>query len=86
MWMAHNRGSMRCHKLDLNLLTALRALLSEKNVTRAGEAVHVTQSAMSGILARLRDYFGDPLIVIGAARVQHSAPGGIIAMAQIPRS
>ena len=54
---------MRYHKLDLNLLTALKALLSEKNVTRAGEAVHVTQSAMSGILARLRDYFGDPLIV-----------------------
>jgi DNA-binding transcriptional LysR family regulator len=54
---------MRYHKLDLNLLTALRALLAEKNVTRAGEAVHVTQSAMSGILARLRDYFGDPLIV-----------------------
>ena len=48
---------MRYHKLDLNLLTALKALLAEKNVTRAGEAVHVTQSAMSGILARLRDYF-----------------------------
>ena len=54
---------MRYHKLDLNLLTALKALLAEKNVTRAGEAVHVTQSAMSGILSRLRDYFGDPLIV-----------------------
>src|SRR6202047_3266645 len=53
---------MRYHKLDLNLLTALKALLAEKNVTRAGESVHVTQSAMSGILARLRDYFGDPLI------------------------
>ena len=54
---------VRYHKLDLNLLTALKALLAEKNVTRAGEAVHVTQSAMSGILSRLRDYFGDPLIV-----------------------
>jgi LysR family nod box-dependent transcriptional activator len=63
MRMAYNRSSMRYHKLDLNLLTALKALLSEKNVTRAGESVHVTQSAMSGILARLRDYFGDPLIV-----------------------
>lgn len=54
---------MRYHKLDLNLLTALKALLAEKNVTRAGETVHVTQSAMSGILSRLREYFGDPLIV-----------------------
>jgi LysR family nod box-dependent transcriptional activator len=55
--------AMRYHKLDLNLLTALKALLAEKSVTRAGEVVHVTQSAMSGILARLREYFGDPLIV-----------------------
>ena len=54
---------MRYHKLDLNLLTALKALLAEKSVTRAGEVVHVTQSAMSGILSRLREYFGDPLIV-----------------------
>jgi LysR family transcriptional regulator, nod-box dependent transcriptional activator len=54
---------MRYHKLDLNLLTALKALLTEKNVTRAGEIVHITQPAMSGVLARLREYFGDPLIV-----------------------
>ena len=61
--LAYNLHPMRYHKLDLNLLTALKALLTERNVTRAGESVHVTQSAMSGILARLRDYFGDPLIV-----------------------
>lgn len=54
---------MRYHRLDLNLLTALKALLTEKNVTRAGESMHVTQSAMSGILARLRSYFDDPMIV-----------------------
>lgn len=54
---------MRHSKLDLNLLNALRALLKEKSVTRAGELLHVTQSAMSGILGRLRDYFDDPLIV-----------------------
>jgi LysR family nod box-dependent transcriptional activator len=54
---------MRYQKLDLNLLSALKVLLERKNVTRAGEALHVTQSAMSGILARLRDYFDDPLIV-----------------------
>jgi LysR family transcriptional regulator, nod-box dependent transcriptional activator len=61
---------MRYHKLDLNLLTALKALLAEKNVTRAGESVHVTQSAMSGILARLREYFGDPLIVQVGRRME----------------
>jgi LysR family nod box-dependent transcriptional activator len=62
--------AMRYHKLDLNLLTALKALLAERNVTRAGEVVHVTQSAMSGILARLRDYFGDPLIVQVGRRME----------------
>jgi LysR family transcriptional regulator, nod-box dependent transcriptional activator len=54
---------MRYQRLDLNLLTALRALLTERNVTRAGETLHVSQSAMSGMLARLREYFDDQLIV-----------------------
>lgn len=53
---------MRYQRLDLNLLIALRALLAEQSVTRAAQTMHVTQSAMSGILARLREYFGDPLI------------------------
>ncbi len=53
---------MRYQRLDLNLLTALRALLTERNVTRAGEQLHVSQSAMSGMLARLREFFDDPLI------------------------
>jgi DNA-binding transcriptional LysR family regulator len=61
---------MRYQKFDLNLLTALRALLAEKSVTRAGEVVHVTQSAMSGILSRLREYFGDPLIVQVGRRME----------------
>ena len=61
---------MRRQKLDLNLLTGLKALLLEKNVTRAGEVMHVTQSAMSSVLARLREYFDDPLIVqVGRKRV-----------------
>ena len=54
---------MRFNKLDLNLLVALRALLKERSVTRAGASVHLTQSAMSGILGRLRDFFDDPLIL-----------------------
>jgi LysR family nod box-dependent transcriptional activator len=53
---------MRYQRLDLNLLTALRALLAEQSVTRAAQVMHVTQPAMSGILSRLREYFGDPLI------------------------
>jgi len=61
---------MRYHRLDLNLLTALRVLLAERNVTRAGEALHVSQSAMSGMLARLREYFDDPLITPVGRRME----------------
>ena len=61
---------MRYQRLDLNLLPALRALLTEKNVTRAGESIHMTQSAMSGVLARLRDYFDDPLVVQVGRRME----------------
>jgi LysR family transcriptional regulator, nod-box dependent transcriptional activator len=61
---------MRYNKLDLNLLFALKALLTEKSVTRAGESVHVTQSAMSSVLARLREYFDDPLIVQVGRRME----------------
>jgi LysR family nod box-dependent transcriptional activator len=61
---------MRYQRLDLNLLTALRALLAERNVTRAGELLHVSQSAMSGMLARLREYFDDPLIVPVGRRME----------------
>lgn len=49
--------------LDLNLLKALDALLDERNVTRAAARMGVTQPAMSGMLTRLRDTFGDPLFV-----------------------
>jgi len=49
--------------LDLNLLVVLDALLTEKNTTKAGQQIFLSQSATSGALARLRDYFGDPLLI-----------------------
>lgn len=54
---------MRFHKLDLNLLVALDALLTHRHVTRAAERLCLSQSAMSGSLARLRTHFKDDLIV-----------------------
>ena len=48
---------------DLNLLTALKALLEEVNVTHAGNKVNMSQPAMSGALARLRRHFDDELLV-----------------------
>jgi DNA-binding transcriptional LysR family regulator len=49
--------------LDLNLLKALDALLDERSVTRAAERLSLTQPAVSGMLTRLRESFGDPLFV-----------------------
>ena len=54
---------MRFKGLDLNLLVALDALLHERNVTRAAAKVFISQSAMSGALARLRTHFQDELLV-----------------------
>ena len=48
---------------DLNLLVALRALLQERNVTRAAQVVGLSQPAMSNALGRLRRQFGDELLV-----------------------
>ena len=49
--------------IDLNLLVVLDALLDERNVTRAGAKLSLSQPAMSGALARLRQHFGDELLV-----------------------
>ncbi len=48
---------------DLNLLIALDVLLAEGNVARAATRLHLSASAMSRTLARLRDSTGDPLLV-----------------------
>lgn len=55
---------MRFERLDLNLLVALDVLLTERSVTLAAERLCLSQSAASSALARLRDYFGDELMVV----------------------
>jgi DNA-binding transcriptional LysR family regulator len=54
--------------IDLNLLVALRALLRERNVTRAGESIGLSQPATSAALARLRRHFGDELLARDGGR------------------
>lgn len=48
---------------DLNLLRVLDALLETRSVSRAAERLGVSQPAVSGMLARLRESYGDPLFV-----------------------
>lgn len=56
--------AMRFERLDLNLLVALDALLTEKSVSLAAERLCLSQSATSSALGRLREYFGDELMVV----------------------
>jgi DNA-binding transcriptional LysR family regulator len=49
--------------VDLNLLVVFQAMLEHRGVTRAGEALGLSQPAMSASLARLRELIGDPLFV-----------------------
>jgi len=61
---------MNLNSLDLNLLTALDALLREANVSRAALRIGLSQPAASHALQRLRDIFGDPLLVRTGARME----------------
>lgn len=54
---------MRFRGLDLNLLATLDRLLAERNVSRAADKLCLRRSATSGVLARLREYFDDELVV-----------------------
>lgn len=55
--MAQNRN------LDLYTLECFDMLLRERSVSRAAQRMDMSQSSMSDMLARLRDRFGDPLLV-----------------------
>ena len=48
-------------KLDLNLLKVFESLYVEQNMTRTADALHITPSAVSHSIKRLRECLGDPL-------------------------
>ena len=52
-------------RLDLNLLMTLDVLLAEHNVTRAAQRLNLSQPSISVQLAKLRDFFDDPLLLPG---------------------
>ncbi len=66
---------MRYRRLDLNLLVALDALLSECSVSRAAERLCLGQSAASSALGRLREHFNDPLLLQVGRRLEPTALG-----------
>ena len=60
-------------RLDLNLLVTLDVLLAEHNVTRAAEKLNMSQPSVSVQLQKLRDVFGDPLLLPGPRGMRPTA-------------
>jgi len=54
---------MRFEGLDLNLLVAFDIFLEELSVSKAAERLNLSQPATSAALARLREYFKDPILI-----------------------
>ena len=54
---------MRLKGLDLNQLICLDALLTDQNVSQVAKQLHLSQSAVSWTLARLREHFDDQLLI-----------------------
>ncbi|MEV6001483.1 LysR family transcriptional regulator [Streptomyces griseomycini] len=69
---------MNLASLDLNLVVALRALLEERNVTRAGRRVGLSQPAMSAALAKLRRHFDDDLLARVGGHYELTALGQVL--------
>src|SRR5690242_10827652 len=61
--MAIHRDDSVLRRLDLNLLPVFAALMRERSVTRAGQALFLSQPATSAALARLREAFHDELFI-----------------------
>ncbi|WP_072776987.1 LysR family transcriptional regulator [Marivita hallyeonensis] len=56
--------------MDLNLLATFEALIEEGSVAAAADRLHLTPSAVSHALGRLRTQFDDPLLVRIGGKMQ----------------
>lgn len=79
-------------RIDLNLFRVFEVVFRERNLTRAAAVLHVSQSAVSHSLARLRTHFSDPLFVREGRGVTPTpaamrlAPGIIDSLARLQQS
>ena len=61
---------MQPRRINLNLFVALQAILNSDTLTEAAKSVHVTQSAMSTSLRKLREHFDNPIISYTRGRTE----------------
>ncbi len=66
-------------RLDTKILLAFDALMEERSVTHAARRLNMTQQGLSGVLARMRDLFGDPLFVREARGVSPTPRAEVLA-------
>ncbi|AVY96331.1 MULTISPECIES: transcriptional regulator LeuO [Lelliottia] len=66
-----NRPQLRT--VDLNLLTVFDAVMQEQNITRAAQALGMSQPAVSNAVARLKLMFNDELFVRYGRGIQPTA-------------
>ncbi len=60
---------------DLNLLVTFSVLAEEKNISNAARRLYLSQPAVSRSLKRLRDLFGDELLLRGKTGYELSSQG-----------
>ncbi|QIZ78724.1 LysR family transcriptional regulator [Ferrimonas lipolytica] len=76
-------------QLDFNLLKVFEAIYTEQSISRAGEVLHVTPSAVSHALKRLRERMGEPLFerrgqqMVPTPSCQRMAPQLLATLAQL---
>ncbi len=54
---------MNLKETDLNLFVAFDVIYNERNLTKAGQVLGITQPAVSNALSRLRELFDDELFI-----------------------
>lgn len=64
---------------DLNLLTIVAAIDETRSVTRAAQALGMSQPGLSTALARLRLQFGDPMFVRTSRGMEATPRGSVVA-------
>ena len=78
--------------MDLNLLLVLDTVLQERSVAQAARRLHVTPSAISNGLAKLRVALGDPLVtrrgrgIVPTPHAEELAPALARALAELERA
>lgn len=73
---------MNLRRLDLNLLVVFEAVVAEASVSRAAARLNITQPALSHALARLRESFGDPVLV-REGRAMRPTPRSLAALPEV---